>query len=124
VVIMSENELNLEELKVAIDKFFDKKDVSVESRYFVTKMMNEEYWEQILNDGSDDPYTLEVDDDEGDSEPGSYDYENEKSVGSEEEDETDDFEEEAAPKSIPELEVPRPKKSVGGLFKKPVMKMK
>jgi len=130
---MSSDELDLEQLKMSIDSFFDKKDVSLESRYFVTKMMNEEYWEQILNEDDSDMEAddmLEVDDDEVERvpEPGDYDYDNEveETQGSEDDDEVEDIEDSVPPKKIPrlELEPPRPRKSVKSLFKKTPIKTK
>ena len=113
----------MEQLKTSIDNFFEKKDVSLESRYFLTKLMNEEYWELIVNDGQE-------------PEPGDYDYEEEVEEGKGDEEDFEDVveddspEEEDSPEEIPELELepPRPpvplKKSVKSLFKKPVVKTK
>ena len=41
-----------------IDQFFDKQGLDIQSKYFITKKMNDEYWEDVLGEGEqneDDP---------------------------------------------------------------------
>jgi len=108
---------DMEQLKTSVDNFFEKKDVSLESRYFITKLMNEEYWELIVNDGQE-------------PQPGDYDFEEEVEEGKEEEEDFEDVVDDDLPEEIPDLvlEPPRPpvplKKSVKSLFKKQIVKTK
>lgn len=37
-----------------IDKFFDKENLDIQSKYFITKKMNEEYWEEITSEEDED----------------------------------------------------------------------
>ena len=37
-----------------IDKFFDKENLDIQSKYFITKKMNEEYWEEITSEEEGD----------------------------------------------------------------------
>ncbi len=37
-----------------LDKFLDKEGLDVQGKYFITKKMNEEYWEEIAGEGEDD----------------------------------------------------------------------
>lgn len=57
----------LEEIMERIDKFFEKNSVHLESRYFITKQMNDDYWQQIQDQG--DAADVEDDDDFEDEEP-------------------------------------------------------
>jgi len=39
-----------QEIIERIDKFFDKEGLDIQSKYFITKKINEEYWEEIQSE--------------------------------------------------------------------------
>ena len=116
----------IQKLKDAIEAFFDKKDVALESRYFILKDMEMDYLDQILNEDDDE-------DDEGveDLDDGFEDADED----ADDEPEFEDLEDEEVPDSIPDLDLPDevrkvPRVPVGKhgsnmkqkLMKRPVMK--
>ncbi len=38
-----------------IDKFLDKEGLDIQSKFILTKKINEEYWEEVLSEGEEEP---------------------------------------------------------------------
>jgi len=87
----------IQKIKDAIESFFDKKDVALESRYFILKDMEMDYLDQIINDDDEDDDGIE-DLDEGFEDA-------EENLEDEGEPEFEDVEEDI-PDQIPDLELP------------------
>ncbi len=51
---MVEHQMDDEEIKERVDKFFDKEGLDIQSKYFLTKKLNEEYWEEIQGEEEGD----------------------------------------------------------------------
>jgi len=99
----------------AIDAYFEKKDVEVESKFHITKLLSEQYWAEMTeedDEGLDDDFEPEPELEETDDE---VDGEEPTDDGIEE----GDFEEEV-PDTIPDLVVPKPpsKAHEAGMMKK------
>lgn len=90
-----------EELKEKIELFFDKKDVSTTDRYFITKSLQEDYWDEIASDGPTEP----------EEEP--------------EDEFEDEFDEDNDDIELPEEKEEKDhKKGIKNLLKKPLIKVK
>jgi len=63
-------EQEIEELIEKFDNYMDKKGLSIQDKHNLTKLMSEDYWEDIKNEGESEPEPEEEDDlDDLDEEP-------------------------------------------------------
>ena len=98
-VIIMDSEKIIENIRKYLD---DKLELDKETAYFITKSLNEQYWDDIQDgsDGEDEDYDIE---DDEDSEEESDDYED-----SEEDEGVDDFDAEDDQDSE-EIDIPKTK---------------
>ncbi len=53
-----EEKMDEQDIIERIGKFFDKEGLDIQSKYFLTKKMNEEYWEEILSEEEEEDEDL------------------------------------------------------------------
>ncbi len=57
-----------QEIIEKLNKFFDKEELTLESKYFLTKKMNEEYWEEMQEEENGDDLLGELGEEEPEQE--------------------------------------------------------
>lgn len=105
-------DVEMQKLMDSIDGFFEKKEVELESKMHITKLLSEQYWAEMVDDES------EEEEDFPEEEVVTTDDELD---GVDEEDEVEDLE---VPDTIPELEVPKPPLQRKGKVMMPKPKIK
>ena len=125
-----------QEIIEKIDNFFNKKDLDLQSKYNLTKMMNEEYWNEIkgFSDDVDEDFDLdddleekESDDDEDYGDEPVYEDEPEEDLEPEPEPEPEPEQKKEKPKeeskpTLPTTEKQNHSEGIKGLLKRPMIK--
>lgn len=94
----------------SIDAFFNKKGINVESRFHITKLLSEQYWDDFINEGEEEDVDEGLDDD----------FETDEPEVQEDEEVLEDLE---VPNSVPKLNLP-PKNQPSALKKVKVKTLK